>query len=121
MEDITIEDVTDALTDSENEGALDMVTALYEKWSKEDGQTIEARIKYATRCAQMVYDAKRHEDVVAWLDGIATKISDDEGPDSEEYAAFVEDEGLETLRANATDRIFGDDEEEDDDYNDDDE
>lgn len=121
MEDITIEDVTDALADSENDGALDMLTALYERWVKEDGFTIEARIKYATRCAQMIYDAKRYEDVALWLDTIATQISDEEGPASEEYAAFVEDEGLETLRANATDRIFGDDEEEDDDYNDDDE
>ena len=120
MEDITTEDVIDALTDLENESALDLLTSLYEKWSKEDGQTIEARIKYATRCAQMVYDAKRYEDVTLWLDTIATTISDEEGPDSEEYAAFVEDEGLETLRMKATDKVLGDEEEEDD-YSDDDE
>jgi len=118
MQDISTEDVVDALTDHENGEALDLVTQLYSNWSREDGQTIEARIKYATRCAQMIYDSKRYEDVVTWLDTIATKISDEDGPDSEEYAAFVEDEGLETLRMKATDKALGEDEEDDDDYND---
>lgn len=121
MEDITTEDIVDALTDNENTEALDLLTHYYENKCKEDGQTTAARIKHATHCAKMVYDAKRYEDVVAWLDTIATKISDEDGPDSEEYAAFVEDEELETLRLKATDKALGEEEEDDDDYNDDDE
>lgn len=120
MQDISTEDVVDALTDHENQEALDLVTQLYESWIKEDGQTTSARIKYALRCAQMIYDAKRYEDVLVWLDTIATKISDEDGPDSEEYATFVEDEDLDTLRLKATDKALGE-EEEDDGYEDDDE
>lgn len=110
MEEITQEDVIDALVDTENAEGLDLLTQFYEQHSKEGGFTIATRIKSAMRCAQMLYDAKRYEDVVAWLDTIATRISDEDGPDSEEYSAFVEDEGLDTLRMKATDKIFGEDE-----------
>ena len=68
----------------------------------------------------MLYDGKRYEDVVVWLDTIATVISDSDGPESEAYMAFTEDEALETLKLKASDKSLGDEEEEDD-YEDDDE
>ncbi len=111
-------DVVDAITDLENEGALLLLTDYYHELSGANA-TIEKRISTAKTCAKMLYDAKRYEDVLVWLDEIATLVSDQDGPDSEAYMAFTEDESLETLKMNASDRSLG--EEEEDDYGNDDE
>ena len=116
---ITREDVVDAIEDEENGEALNLLTEYYEQLSGK-GSSVEKRVTNAKKCAQLLYDAKRYEDVLVWLDLIATSISDKEGPDSEAYMAFTEDEDLEALRMKATDKSLGD-EEEVDDYEDDDE
>ncbi len=115
---ITRADVVDAIEEEGNGEALGLLTEYYEEQNGEDA-TIELRIKNARKCAQMLYDAKRYEDVLVWVDVIATNISDKEGPDSSAYMAFTENEDLEALRMKATDKSLGDEEEED--YEDDDE
>lgn len=115
--DIAREDVVDALEDIDNDSALMLVTEYYVQENGRDGD-IETKIKNAKKCAELIYKAKRYEEVNIWLDEIATEISDEFGPDSEEYMAFTENEELETLRMNASDRSLGDEEEED--YGDDD-
>jgi hypothetical protein len=117
--DIAREDVVDALEDTDNEDALSLVTEYYVQVNGKD-DAIATKIRNARKCAELIFKAKRFEEVNIWLDEIATIISDEYGPDSEEYMAFTEDEELETLRMNASDRSLGDEEEEDD-YNDDDE
>ena len=107
------EDLIDALADTENAEALEMLTLYYDQ-EKGPGADIAKEIKTALMCAEMLYKAKRYEDVVAWLDEIATRVSDENGPDSEEYMEFAENEKLEELRSKATDRMFGYDEEEED-------
>ena len=116
--DITREDVVDAIEDAENAEALNLLTEYYTQ-SNAKGAAIGKKISNAKKCAQMLYDAKRYEDVLVWLDVVATNISDKEGPDSEAYMAFTEDEDLEALRMKATDKSLGDEEEEE--YEDDDE
>lgn len=116
--DIAREDVIDALEDLENDGALMLCTEYYYQLNGK-GADIEAMIKNAKKCAELIYKAKRYEEVNIWLDEIATEISDAHGPDSEEYMAFTENEELETLRMNASDRSLGDEEEEEDYDNDD--
>ena len=114
---ITREDVVDAIGDEENGEALNLLTEYYEQMSGR-GVSILKRVTNAKKCAQLLYDAKRYEDVLVWLDLISTNISDKEGPDSEAYMTFTEDEDLETLRMKASDKSLGDEEEE---YPDDDE
>lgn len=116
---VTREDVIDALEDLENAEALNTVTEFYEELSA--GKSVGDRIKNVVRAAQMIYDAKRYEDTVVWLDMMGTKFSDSDGPDSDVYTAFVEDEDIESLRMKATDKALGDEEEEMDDFEDDDE
>lgn len=113
---VTREDVIDAIEDEENDEALNLLTEYYEQMSGK-GVAIAKQVTNAKKCAQMLYDAKRYEDVLVWLDLIATNISDKEGPDSEAYMAFTEDEDLENLRMKATDKSLGDEEE---DYEDED-
>ena len=117
--DIVKEDVIDALEDTSNEDALMLLTEYY---YQENGKkaSIDTKIKNATKCAELIYKAKRYEDVGIWLDEVATEVSDSEGPDSDAYMSFTENEELETIRMNAGDRALGE-EEEDDDYGDDDE
>ena len=115
---VTREDVVDAIEDEENGEALNLLTEYYEQMSGK-GVATGKRVINAKKCAQLLYDAKRYEDVHVWLDLVATNISDKEGPDSEAYMAFTEDEDLETLRMKATDKSLGDEEEEE--YEDDDE
>ena len=118
--DVTKEDVIDALSDAENTDALALVTAYYEAQNDEDGWKLSAQLKNSKVCAKLIYDAERYEDVALWLDMVATKISDEEGPDSEAYEAFASDEELEELRIKATDKSLGGDEEiKEDDYDDD--
>ena len=117
--DIAKEDVVDAINDPENLDALELLTDYYTALNKAD-KGIESMLKNARKCAQMLYDGKRFEEVVMWLDTIATVISDSDGPESEAYMAFTEDEALETLKLKATDKSLGEEEEEDD-YGDDDE
>lgn len=119
VEGIAKEDVLDAINDPENQGAMELLTDYYTALNKQSG-TLEKMLKNARACAQMLYDGKRYEEVVMWLDTIATVISDSDGPESENYMAFTEDEALETLKLKATDKSLGDEEEEDD-YGDDDE
>ncbi len=116
--DIAREDVVDALEDLENDGALMLLSEYFYQLNGKEA-TILNKIKNAKKCAELVYKAKRYEEVNIWLDEIATEISDEYGPDSEEYMAFTEDEDLETLRMNASDRSLGDEEEEEDYDNDD--
>ena len=117
--DIAREDVVDALEDTDNTDALSLVTEYYVQVNgKNEG--VATKIKTARKCAELIFKAKRFEEVNIWLDEIATLISDEYGPDSEEYMAFTEDEELEALRMKASDRSLGDEEEEED-YNDDDE
>ena len=117
--DIAKEDVVDAINDPEHLGALELLTDYYTALNKE-GKGTESMLKNARKCAQMLYDGKRFEEVVMWLDTIATVISDSDGPESEAYMAFTEDEALETLKLKATDKSLGEEEEEED-YGDDDE
>lgn len=116
--DIAREDVVDALEDLDNDGALMLLSEYFYQLNGKEA-TILNKIKNAKKCAELVYKAKRYEEVNIWLDEIATEISDEYGPDSEEYMAFTEDEDLETLRMNASDRSLGDEEEEEDYDNDD--
>jgi hypothetical protein len=121
MDRIAKEDVIDAANDPEQSDTLDLLTLYFEQ---ECGESKDAAviIKEAHDAAMILFDAKRYEDTVEWLDRVATKLSDEEGPDSELYMAFAESEELEDLRMKATDKIFGgEEEEEDDDYNNDDE
>lgn len=111
IEGITREEVTDALADPENGEAVALLTLYYDQLNGEE-PTTAARVKNAKVCAEMLLGLKRYEDVVGWLDAIATKLSDDEGPDSEAYMTFAEDEALEEIRMKATDKMFGDEEEE---------
>lgn len=120
LEGIEKEDVVDAINDPENHEALALLGLYFEQLHGENADANEL-IKDALVCAKMLFEAKRYEDVVAWLDEVATKLSDEHGPDSEIYMEFAESEDLEDLRMKATDKIFGDEEEEDDDYDDDDE
>lgn len=119
VEGIAKEDVLDAINDPENQGAMELLTDYYTALNKQSG-SLEKMLKNARACAQMLYDGKRYEEVVMWLDTIATVISDSDGPESEAYMAFTEDEALENLKLKATDKSLGD-EEEDDDYGDEDE
>ena len=121
LEEITREDVVDAIADPENTGAFDLLTQYYDQQNSEGGAK-DGVTKNALLVAQMLYDAKRYDDVQIWLDIIATRLSDKEGPDSESYVAFTEDEDLEALRLKAADKSIGDEEMDDDDFgNDDDE
>ena len=120
LEGIEREDVVDAINDPENNEPLGMLGLYFEQLNGDDADA-GVLIKDALICAKMLFEAKRYEDVIAWLDGIATTLSDEKGPDSEIYMEFAESEDLEELRMKATDKIFGDEEEEEDDYNDDDE
>ena len=118
--DIAREDVVDALEDTDNADALALVTEYYVQVNgKADG--VATKIKTARKCAELIFKAKRYEEVNIWLDEIATLISDEYGPDSEEYMAFTEDEELEAMRMKASDRSLGDEEEEEDEYGDNDE
>lgn len=117
--DIAKEDVVDALEDTDNDGALSLVTEFYVQVNGKD-DAIAAKIKNARKCAELIFKAKRYEEVNIWLDEIATLISDEYGPDSEACMAFTEDEELETMRMNASDRSLGEEEEEED-YGDNDE
>ena len=119
VEGIAKEDVLDAVNDPENTDALELLTDYYTALNKAGGG-VEKMLKNARVCAQMLYDAKRYEEVSMWLDNIATVISDSDGPESEAYMAFTEDEKLEALKLKATDKSLGEEEEEDD-YGDDDE
>lgn len=110
---IAKEDVVDAVGDLENTDALELLTDYYTALNKVDSG-VEKMLKNARACAQMLYDAKRYEEVVMWLDTIATVISDSDGPESEAYMAFTEDEKLETLKLKAADKSLGEEEEEDD-------
>ncbi len=118
--DIAREDVVDALEDTDNVDALSLVTEYYVQLNGKD-DSIAAKIKNATKCAELIFKAKRYEEVNIWLDEVATLISDEYGPDSEAYMSFTEDEELEALRMKASDRSLGDEEEEEEDYNSDDE
>ena len=109
---ITRVDVVDALSDLENSDALTLLTQYYKELSGK-GASIDKRIKNATVCTRLLLDAKRYEDVNVWLDDIATGISDKEGPDSEAYMAFTENEDLEEMRILAGDKSTGEEEEED--------
>jgi hypothetical protein len=109
---VTQEDVVDAIDDVENMEALDMLTALWKQWNKEEGFTAEKAIANAKRCAQMLYGAKRYEDVVSWLDAIALEVSKQEGAESDAYSAFIESEDLENLRMKAFDKSIEEEEEE---------
>ena len=82
--DIAKEDVVDAINDPENLGALELLTDYYTALNKTD-KGIENMLKNARKCAQMLYDGKRFEEVVMWLDTTATVISDSDGPESEAY------------------------------------
>ena len=117
IEGIEQEDVIDAIADPESSEALELLELYFAQLNgdREDSATL---IKNALSCAQMLYDAKRYEDVVSWLDVIATNLSDEKGPDSEVYMEFAESEELEELKLKATDKIFGDEEEVDDDFDD---
>ena len=117
--DIAKEDVVDAINDPENLGVLELLTDYYTALNKAD-KGIESMLKNARKSAQMLYDGKRYEEVVMWLDTTATVISDSDGPESEAYMAFTEDEALETLKLKASDKSLGEEEEEED-YGDDDE
>jgi hypothetical protein len=121
MDAIAEEDVVDAINDPESTDALELLE-LYYRQKIDDSKDADVLIANAKTCATMLFDAKRYEDVVEWLDTIATKLSDNEGPDSELYMQFAESDVLEELRMKATDKIFGDEEgeEENDDYDDDD-
>ena len=118
-EGITQEDVVDALSDIENMGALDTLTDLWRQWNNEEGFTAERAIMNAKRCAQMIYDAKRYEDVVSWLDSTALEVSKQEGAESDAYSAFIESEDLENLRMKAFDKSTEEEEEADDSDDDD--
>ncbi len=121
MDRIVKEDVVDAANDPEQTDTLDLLTLYYEQECG-DGKDAEVLIKEAKDAAMILFEAKRYEDTVEWLDRVATKLSDEEGPDSELYMAFAESEELEELKMKATDKIFGgEEEEEEDDYGDDDE
>ncbi|GEM_PF-2354475 len=109
--DVTREDVTDIIQDGESESVLSLLSEYYFGLNGKNPAP-EARVKNAIECATMLYKGKRYEDTIAWLDDIATQISDEEGPESDAYVLFTEDPDLETLRMDATDRIFGGDEEE---------
>jgi hypothetical protein len=117
---IAKEDVIDALEEVENEDALSLLLDYYGQLSGAKA-TAESRVAAARKCAKMLYDAKRYDDIQPFLDDVATAISDDEGPDSEAYALFIEDEELETIRMDATDRTLGAEEEEEDSFDDEDE
>jgi hypothetical protein len=117
--DIVKEDVVDALEDTSNEDALMLLTEFFYQENGK-GPTMETKLKNARKCADLIWKAKRYEDVNIWLDQIATEVSDEYGPDSDEYMSFTEDEELETLRMNASDRSLGEEEEEED-FTDDDE
>lgn len=117
---IAKEDVVDAASDPEQADTLDLLTLYFEQECGES-KDADVLIKEAKAAATILFEAKRYEDTVEWLDRVATKLSDEEGPDSELYMAFAESEDLEDLRMKATDKIFGGEEEEEDDYNDDDE
>jgi hypothetical protein len=121
MDAIAEEDVVDAINDPESTDALELLE-LYYRQKIDDSKDADVLIANAKTCATMLFDAKRYEDVVEWLDTIATKLSDNEGPDSELYMQFAESDVLEELRMKATDKIFGDEEgeEENDDFDDDD-
>lgn len=121
MDAIAEEDVVDAINDPESTDALELLE-LYYRQKIDDSKDADVLIANAKTCATMLFDAKRYEDVVEWLDTIATKLSDNEGPDSELYMQFAESDVLEELRMKATDKTFGDEEgeEENDDYDDDD-
>ena len=116
---IAKEDVIDAIEDMENTDVLMLLTEYYKDICGKS-PSIDSKISKAKKCAEMLYAGKRYEEVNIWLDEIATEISDNEGPDSELYMAFTENDELETLRLNATDRASGA-EEEDNDFADDDE
>lgn len=116
---LTQEDVTDAVNDTENLEALDLLTQLFKKWNKEEGISAQGIIKNAKRCAQMLYDAKRYEDVVIWLDSATLEVAKKEGAESDTYSAFVESEDLENLRMKAFDKSTEEEEELDDDEDDD--
>lgn len=121
IEAIAEEDVIDAINDPESTDALELLELFFNQ--KNDGsKDADVLIANAKSCASMLFEAKRYEDVVEWLDTIATKLSDGEGPDSELYMQFAESDVLEDLRMKATDKIFGDEEgeEENDDFDDDD-
>jgi hypothetical protein len=120
MDEITREDVVDTIGDPENTGALDLLTQYYDQQNGAGGAK-SALTKNALLAARLLYDAKRYEDVQIWLDAIATRLSDEEGPDSDAYAAFTEDEDLEALRLKAADKSIGEEEMDEDDFDDDDE
>ena len=117
---LTREDVTDAIEDEENHEALNILTQFYVELCGTGAKT-DKKIKNVLRCAKMLYDAKRYEDTAVWLDMVGTKISDTDGPDSDIYAAFIEDEDIEALRMKATDKALGDEEVDEDEFGDDDE
>jgi hypothetical protein len=115
------EDVIDAINDAEKTDTLELL-GLYFEQENAGSKDAAVLIGNAKDAATMLYDAKRYEDVVEWIDLMATKLSDNEGPDSELYMAFAESEVLEELKMKATDKIFGaEDEVEEDDYDDNDE
>ncbi len=121
MDRIVKEDVVDAAGDPEQTDTLDLLTIYFEQECA-GSKDADVLIKEAKAAATILFEAKRYEDTVEWLDRVATKLSDEEGPDSELYMAFAESEDLEDLRMKATDKIFGgEEEEEDDDYDNDDE
>jgi len=106
-------DVLDAVNDVENAEAVPLMVQFFNEINGK-APSLEMLISNAKRCATMFYDAKRYEDMLVLLDLIATQISDAQGPDSEAYMAFTEDEALEDLRLKATDKSLG--EEDDEDY-----
>ena len=122
MDHIAEEDMIDTINDPESTDALELLQLYFDQQCN-GARDADTMIEQALTCASMLYEAKRYEDVVEWLDTIATRISDEEGPDSELYMSFAEDDRLEELKMKATDKIFGEDEQQDDedDYNDDDE
>ncbi len=118
--DIAREDVIDALADPENEDALMILTEFYYQENGQDA-AFEEKIENALECAKLLFDERRYGDVGIWLDEIGTEFSDQYGPDSDEYVAFTENEDLEALRMEATERAMNQEEESDDEYDDDDE
>ncbi len=112
MDGISEADVLDAVEDIENTEAVPLMVQFYNELKGKDA-SVAAQVAHAKRCATMFYSAKRYEDMLVFLDLIATQISDNEGPDSEAYMAFTEDEALEDLRLKATDKSLGDEEDED--------
>lgn len=119
LETIEVEDVIDAVNDPENGEATDLLTLYFEQLH-DDGANADVLIRDALLCSKMLFDGKRYEETVAWLDEVATKLSDEQGPDSDIYMEFAESEELEEIRMKVTDKIFGD-EEEDNDFEDEDE